>query len=429
MNNNRQSKFIVLYYVALFLLMVLMGSASAPSMAVRLMFLAFFIIPLFTFKYLMPPVIICTITLLSVTGTVLYLPLPYTEYYYYAIIILILFLQNRKKTSFERILPFVLFWIYIVFVDLMMGSKSLGMKQYFPMILLLGLSCSGFHDERGVIRVFLNTFCLISFLSSLLFLINYQTFVVQYSSFGLERSGWTDPNYFSCILGMGIVSAILQLMRREGVNAFVMLFWIATFIISIASQIMLASRGGILAVIMASLVALLYAKIQVKYKFLISLLSIGLVVFLYNNGYFELLEFRIQDDTGGSGRLEIWDKKLDAFLNSGNVLYWLFGHGYDGGLRLGFNSSVGVHNDYFAIMMEYGVVGLGFLLWSLFIPFKRSVAKYKPIVLSLLVYLSVVCITLEPLTQGNFVYMSFYLVIYFISVQNSSERYRHKEVY
>lgn len=423
MNNYRQSKFIIFYYLALFLLMVLMGSASAPSMAVRLLFLAFFILPLFKFKYLMPPVIMCTVTLLSVTDKVLYLPLPYTEYYYYFIIILILLLQSAKKLSVRRLIPFVLFWLFIVFVDFVLGSQSPGMKKYYPMLLLLGLSCSGFYDERESIPLLINTFCLISLLSSLLFLINYQTFIVQYNSIGLERSGWTDPNYFSCILGMGAVSALIQLMRRESVNALVRLFWIATFIVSVVSQVLLASRGGILAVTVASLVALLFVKIKTKYKLFIFILAIVLVFFMYNNGYFELLEYRIQEDSGGSARLEIWSKKLDSFFNSDNFFDWIFGYGYDGGLRLGYGHPVGVHNDYVAMTVEYGFIGLGFLLWSFIRPYKEAAAKYKSLILSLVVYLAAVCLTLEPLTQGNFAYMSFYLVICFISGRNSSGQF------
>lgn len=403
--------------------MVLMSSSSAPSMVVRLVLLAAFVVPLFKFKYLMPPVIICTMTLLSVTVNMLFLPLPYTDYYYYAIILFILLPQGGMKISFQSIVPFAVFWLYVISVDFIAGTQTPGMRQYFPMLLLLGLAYSGSQIEKGLIFILMNTYCFISILSSLLFLTNYQTFLFEYNSIlGIERSGWNDPNYFSCIIGMGIVSAIIQLMRRDSTNRLVVIFWIATIIISIIAQVLLASRGGLLAVIVAFLVAVMSGKRKIQYKLLITILAVGFVVFLYNNGYFELLEYRIaEDDTGGgSGRIGIWTHKLNSFISSENPLNWIFGYGYDGGAKLGSKTAVGFHNDFIAMLVEYGLVGLGFLLWGLIRPYKQAAVGYKPFVLVLLVYMAVVCMTLEPLTQGNFPYMCFYLMIFVISKAEAS---------
>lgn len=57
---------------------------------------------------------------------------------------------------------------------------------------------------------------------SFIYLTNYKDFLVIYSRVdsGVERGGWSDPNYLGCTVGMGVMAALVLLMNRATSNFF-----------------------------------------------------------------------------------------------------------------------------------------------------------------------------------------------------------------
>lgn len=112
------------------------------------------------------------------------------------------------------------------------------------------------------------------------------------------------------------------------------------------------------------------------------------LVFLYNNDYFEIIEMRMENESGGgSGRLTIWENKLNAFNNEINPLRWIFGNGYEGGYALGYinyngGAGRGFHNDYLAHLCDYGIVGLCLFLSVMISPLKSVGFKCKWLMLA-----------------------------------------------
>ena len=243
---------------------------------------------------------------------------------------------------------------------------------------------------------------------------NFERFLESYNVIDkLERSGWTDPNYLSCIIGMGVITSLILLMRESTYHIMYKIFYVLTIGLSIISQVLMASRGGLLCVSVSVVVLLLFANIKFRYKLLLLIAIFSFVVFLYTNNYFELLVYRIEHDTGdGSGRLDIWKLKLHEFFSEGNIGDWIFGLGHSSAFKLGYGESgFGFHNDYLAILCGYGLFGLMAFLYFLFIlPFKHIKAR-SVIVFSMIVYLALACMTLEPMSAGRFPYIAFYALI------------------
>lgn len=180
------------------------------------------------------------------------------------------------------------------------------------------------------------------------------------------------------------------------------------------SQLLLASRGGLLCVAISSLILIMFANVRNGYKLIVSFLLIGALVWLYTNDYFQLLEYRIlNDSTGGSGRVDIWKMKLSLFASESNVFNWIFGLGHNRALQLSFNNqAIGFHNDFLAILCSYGLIGVGMMVYMIFVlPFKGNTISSRPIIVALVVYLVLACLTLEPLSSGRLTYFAFYYLI------------------
>ena len=251
-----------------------------------------------------------------------------------------------------------------------------------------------------------NGFAATSLALSIVYLSNYEKFVVSYGQGEFERSGWTDPYYLSSIIGMGILTSFVQILRKRNAALPLKLFWIVCAGLSLISQLLMASRGGILATALSIVIVFMFTKIRSIYKVGVFVILCVFIFWLYNSGFFDLLEYRIlSDDGSGSGRTVIWVKKLNAFIEEGNPLQWIFGLGYESAFKLaGEGRLLGFHNDFLAILCGYGILGVSVFVYFIMIPLREAASYAKPIVLSLIVYLMVVCATLEPLSAGRLVF-------------------------
>mgnify|MGYP003308199786 CR=1 FL=1 len=66
-------------------------------------------------------------------------------------------------------------------------------------------------DGVNLVNSMLYCFIFTSLAISLIYLLNYDQFLASYNANDrMERSGWTDPNYLSCIIGMGSIVTAKQ---------------------------------------------------------------------------------------------------------------------------------------------------------------------------------------------------------------------------
>ena len=228
----------------------------------------------------------------------------------------------------------------------------------------------------------------------------------------MERSGWADPNYFGMALGMGTIVGMIKMFSVEwkGLSIVEKVVYITAVLSSMPALALNASRGAMLSVIVGFVALLYFSKAKLGYKIMLTFIAGLVVVYLYTNQYFDLLEYRIMNDEGtGSGRTNIWSAKLSAFVE-GNPLKIIFGYGHVGGANIG-GVHIGFHNDYIGFLVDYGIIGLGMLIYMLYYPIKiMPKGSYeKPSVIVLIVYLAMSFVTLEPLLTGIMGYFSFYM--------------------
>lgn len=329
----------------------------------------------------------------------------------YVVIAIIGILFN--STSFNYT-PNKIWWAVLIYTLLVNLINSFNIPNFvfslattILMVFYLG------KNPKNNLSLLLNCFCIASLSLSVIYLLNFDKFLKTYDAVNnMERSGWTDPNYLSCIIGMGVVTALYLLLSARKSSVYAKLFWTATLAISFISQVLLASRGGILAVSLPCAILVFMTKTKVQYKILIIIGLIIFLIWLYQNSYFELLSYRMEhDEGGGSGRTDIWINKLIDYSHL-NPFEQLFGVGYERSIAMGGSASgTAFHNDYIAVLCQYGVTGFLGFLYFLISPFLKASKSRKIPVSAFIIYIVVACLTLEPFTAGRLTYFGFYLMI------------------
>lgn len=423
---NKDNIHLILYYIVLLLIFASRQGDMAPSMPIRIAFMSAAILPSVLSKEVSYPAVLTLFFTLTLYGFA-YSYMPYTlSLYVFVTLILTVIITRRAKPIVKTPLFSYLFPVYVFCVDSINSFGSFNASYVtevlFCLVMLLCYFLMAISDESISLKQLPLAFMAVSVVLSLYFILNRETFVVNYDYNGeYERIGWIDPNYFGTVLGMGVVIAFNRLIgsprQRNKQDKLDFIFCISTIILATPVLLLNASRGAILSVVVAVVVSFVSAKARTWQKALIMIVATIGIVYLYNNQYMDLLAYRISnDDTGGSGRLPIWISKLTAYSH-GNLINILFGYGYSQGLTIS-GRFIGFHNDFLAFLVDYGIVGFFLFIHMLLYPILRIPRKssYFPYILSIIAYLSVTCFTLEPLTAGRLPYYTFYLFALLLAI-------------
>ena len=341
--------------------------------------------------------------------------MPYTFSLYVIItLFIVLLFYNKGTLGVPNFL--ICFALYIFLIDLIFGAgfgAGLIQSTLFCLIMLICFIKVLGRRYDGALSQLPLCFAVTTIFLSIAYLTHREQYVL-YSVGGMDRIGWTDPNYFGMVLGMGTTIGLTKVFDVEwkGFDFIDKIIYIATIVVSVPVLILNASRGAILSVIVCAVVILMFSKTKIIYKVLTVLLAVFFVIYLYNNQYFDMLESRLlelEDDQTGSGRTIIWQNKLTAF-SSGNPLKIIFGYSHIGGSNIT-GRTVGFHNDFVGCLVDYGIIGLCFLLYMLYYPIKiisKSVQSRQTVIV-LIIYLATCFMTLEPFLTGILPYFTFYL--------------------
>lgn len=405
-----KNKYIINYYAILLLLVAARTSEAEPNIFIRIAFLSAFFLPIvLKYRSLLPACLTCFMTVGTYGFAYNYFPY---QMEIYPIVCFTGIILSGISIKFGRSRNNVIVFFALCFVllrDILDDGDIQPLLYSFLTILCMWVYIKSNKEEA--VYYLLNCFVIAALVISILYFANYEKFLTSYNlADGMERSGWTDPNYLSCIIGMAIISSIILLSTQQKVRLIERAIWLSTAVLSFATQLLLASRGGILAVVAALVFMLLNSKTKVSYKILILLTCVIVVTVLYYMGYFSLIEYRMANDAGGgSGRIDIWADKLSYYVNSSNIFQILFGLGPVSALNIG-DKYAAFHNDFVAILCGYGVVGFLFFVYMFIYPIFKSSASNKTIVNTILIYLAMCSITLEPFYSGRLTYFSFYLL-------------------
>lgn len=412
MHNNRG---ILVYYV--FLLLVLLTWTNPyvlPPMAIRVVYLLLASVPVLLRRKELFPLFFCSLVIVSMSRYAPSYMVSTPSYVFVTIAFFsILFPSSNDKK------PFLLFilGVYMLLINMIMGGefKDACLTPIYTYLLYKYLRFS-----RESTRLFIATFIIISFILSIEFLIVGKDFTEIYSTDDFERMGWMDPNVFGCIIGIGILCSCLSLIYGLFKFRFSKLILFGIVLVSFMAFLVNASRGAALALVTAivSLILLMPGKARIK---VFSVFFLGFVLLvMYYGGFFDNLFYRMSLDnvTTGGERTIIWKTRLSAFFGGDfSFLHIMLGLGDREASYLAYDYYLGYHNDYIAMFIKYGVLGLVLLLSLLLYPLKTA-SSNRSLVIVFIIYLGVCIFSLDLINTGQ---VSFYYLYLFLLVLGNGD--------
>lgn len=337
-----------------------------------------------------------------------------TFYIFLLFIFLIFHWKSIQPIKLRSTVPLLVLMLYMGIVDLI-GTTELGnySKNIF-IVIVFSLFITNKHD----LDIFSASLILVCVFSAIYYIVMYDQFLVTWNvKEGIERSGWKDPNYFSTFMNVGVMLSLLYLLGNLKSNLFILnkriILLISCFAIIVA-VVLTASRAGFLSLAFIFVVALFLSKPNIK----IVLISIGLIfiaiTIMLSYGIFDTLLYRLfeQDDnlrTGG-GRIDIWLKTIQNF-NMQSYGAQLFGQGY--WHRTFLNGGADTHNEFIAILADYGYLGASIFLWLIACMFSLKKGSASRVMnISAIFYL----LSIVSLSPFQYVNIGF-LVIWILSVK------------
>lgn len=399
-------------YIYYFLLLIVLCSwvshTSAPPMPLRLGYLLALVLPaVIKAPNMLVPVLVCFTALGTYGISCSYMP---TEKWIYLLIVAVslFFVSSKLKLCQKPPTILVVFCAYVCIIDFIHGEELVNI-DYSLLIVLLSfffVSKSGYERNSYMLG-----FMIITIILSLFFFTYGQSAAVEVSETG--RRSWVDPNYFGNVCGMGVVLAYNIIVNKLAPGKFLNKIAMLAVPLGMLLLVMNASRGAFLSMGVAIVLITMFSKVDLKKKIgVAALIAIGMVV-MYYLGAFDVLSGRLmEEDDTGNGRTVIWEAKMLGYM-SGDAYEKIFGIGYQNGFFLAIPGGFGFHNDYLAFLVDYGVVGLILFFCIIVYPLKlvANVPSKRPIVSSLLAFILICSMTLEPFTLGNLTYWYFYMLI------------------
>lgn len=409
----KRLKYYYLYYGVLLLAMLYtFAFQTFISMPIRLAYLVAIVLPvIFNDRSMLPAVI--ALFYIPADASTGYTMLP-TQEYFYAAIALVTLTIGKAGSSGRQNVPtfFVVFFALVTFRDLFAGGMThltYSMVAFIPLLMCVGDDCD------KLLKVFPWSYIIGSVVASIGLIINPETFIQAYdSTSGFDRLTFTGMNYVAMSIGIGSFLSVVEFLNSEG-EKWKMLVAAGSLSVTLIVLLLMGCRGAVVNVVGASAIYLLLSDVKKKFKFLAIIAATAIVIFLSMSHAFDLLVYRFQNDLGeggGSNRLIIWQEKIEAFLS--HPMGWMFGNGFQGMFEMG--HKVASHNDFIAMLLSYGVVGLGLFIKMLVAPFKNG--GNRKLVVSSLIYYLLGCMTLEPFTDGTFAFFLFYLYVLLLSRRN-----------
>lgn len=385
----REYKYIYIYYLFLFFICASWTETNmvAPSIVLRTIVTGLVFLPLFKYVWLLPTILVLFVGLrFNSIAPYGYIPQTWS---FYLLISIVLCLFNIKVLG-EKNRYLIGCAIYVFLVDLF---NLVFFSEFFLLIIFVLLLNKIEMDDKAI-NLFLFSFVFLSIILSIYYFLFADKFEISYDITDLSRSTWVDPNYFGILLGCGVIISLAFLMKvvtYKSVNRIYFFIFLLCFILSMAVIILQASRGAISSIFSSFFIMFAFSKrIDLKHKILFLFFVVLFVFVMYHMGYLDLLFLRIESDSSGSGRIDIWNEKLSNALDNN---FFLIGGGYQNAVEV--LPKCDPHNDYLALFLDYGVCGVLF-----YIIFLVKMVRTKNILLcSFAVYCFFASLTISPVTN------------------------------
>jgi len=278
-----------------------------------------------------------------------------------------------KKQEFHLADPIIFCCLLLIFISFLSSFWSIDVEFTFQMnVTTFSLTTlfifAYIRNYNYKDLLFLKWMILIGGLSAILYLLLISTT----SSFGILEARTTleetDPNEFAALLILPMFVAFGEFFKSKNI-LFLGIFLLILFIV-----LLTGSRGAMIASIITLIVFSLY---NFKIKTVISIVSILIIFYFFAYQFLpEYITHRLWGEGAISGdfrtrdtRVDIWSTLFKYALPDLSVI----GNGSgSGGLVLSkyFYTIIGVHNTYFSLILDYGILGLPIFIYLLIKIFK-----------------------------------------------------------
>lgn len=331
------------------------------------------------------------------------------QYLYLAMALLYLFSEPKGFSNCKKL---CCIWAYFALISLIYFDN-----QQFLTMTIVGMAVfSGVNDESDL-KLLDNSLVMVALYFSILFLFNREAFTIVYNEdLGLERSGWMNANVFGSFVSLGSVIAVGHLTRHINIQTTPLERWlyIATAALGLMVLLVNASRGALLTFVISTALFVFLSGAGKSYKILFVVAMAFLAFILYNQGYFELILYRMELDSNATvgNRSQIWKSKLEAFSQF-NVFETVFGISRNGcfSIRSG-GVMMSTHNDFITALVGYGLVGLLLYVILYVKTFFKADRTKRLSVLVLLLAMAMEAAVAEPIFRGHFMSIVFFVFIY-----------------
>lgn len=401
--SKRLDNWILFYFLLLILIQLFLALREIElGGTVRVIFTAFVFFPTFIRPSWFP------FTLILFVGTSInsFICLIPSSLIFSLVFAIVVGLLHFRKLGYTPLLGIAIYYLFICLVNSDLESG-------FIFMVVITLISGAFVRNEDDMTIVLLSFLLLSLYLSTIFIIMRDQFVVRFDGTDIERGGWTNPNGFGGTISCGVVLAAGYLMNYFKIkkNVVLKLLSFITIVVTLIALALNASRGALFSAIIGIALFILCSNIKLRYKLTIPIILIGLFLILESIGYFELLEYRMDEEGSGgtlSYRTIIWQKKISAFMNL-DFFSQFVGIGLTNVKNFGMVYST--HNDFVSALIGFGFLGLILFLVFLFYPLIRADQFSKtPTYISLL-FILMECIVLEPFFRGMLTYFFMYLFI------------------
>ena len=390
----KQHKYLYIYYLLLHFICLSWTNTGMvqPPMILRLAITAGVFLPLIKYFWMAPAVIILFVGLrFNSVAPFGYIPTEWNIYEYLILFVAIIHAasyKNKRIFKFSRSQIFLFIFLFFVdFINLQPFSKI----SLF--VLMLFVLYNSIQDNKAL-NLSVLAFIILTITLSTYYFVFAKEFVVAYYGSHAERATWVDPNYFGILLGCGVIlsSAYIYNSLNISINFLYKVLFISCIVLGVMVVALQASRGSMLALLVAWVVQSLFSQSKFYIKVFLIITSIIGIIFLYQSDYFTLLIDRVQNDDGtGSGRSEIWINKLNDWSSN---LVNILGGGFQASIYKFQPIKADCHNEYVSILLNYGLIGI--IALFIFIFKLCRIARNRTFICSVVAFISIAFMTLSP---------------------------------
>lgn len=418
----------LVYYLILMLVLVSWTNInSLPPLILRLLFMFAVLLPLWYQRNPLFVQIFLTFIVVSASSyAVSYMPVD-GLYILMSIVTSIIIMQRSHRGSLTIPYGFIVLTLLSFMIDFIYSQKITISFSWLSIVLIALFLLK--KDSPNQVSYIAFSFSIIALILSIEFIAVGDRFVRDVSTIvgNIDRKGWADPNYFGAILGMGIITIIIEFLTNKIINKKQKIYYIFCIILALYTLFTTASRGAVIALLGSVIILLLFSSIKWKAKIGMFVGGIIILFITYYLHILDLLILRFMSDAGDAGgRTEIWSTRLMYFFNECSPLQWLFGVGAEKSITLGTGRVLGFHNDFISVLVRYGIIGLLALLGMLISPVIYTKKKKRGIVLAATTYLVIYMSTIEPFTGGQWGCLYFYL--YILMLSQSKYNYNENQI-